>query len=93
MSDTVEIKTETLKALFDLVVGSMDYGSGFFDKEDVEVIIDVAEIIGALGGLDDPDRYDRNRFKRMEPHLWHQDCALSWRCGRAANDPLHQIGS
>jgi hypothetical protein len=88
---TVEIELETLRALFDLVVGSMNYGSGFYDEDDVKIILKVAEQIGAIDGLEIPDRSDRSkRFRLTKPHLWHQECKLPWRCGKAANDPIHR---
>lgn len=87
----VKIELETLQTLFDLVVGSLDYGSGFFDEDDVKVIIKVAEKLGVLDGLPDPSAsaIGRSRFRLTEPHLWHQECKIPWRCGKTANDPIH----
>lgn len=44
--DTTIIQTELLKGLFDLAVNSMDFGSGFWDDEDVAIGRAVAVLIG-----------------------------------------------
>jgi hypothetical protein len=82
-----EVDTDTLRALFDLAVGSMNYSSGFFEESDVKVILDVARLIGADMTHESP-QYDS--YKLTEPHLWHQDCALKWRCGKAADHKIHR---
>lgn len=94
MDDLTTIKTEKLRALFDLAVGSMDYGSGFLDRDDVEVIVEVARMLGVEKDVSEPGgpSYDgRKPWQRTEPHLWHQECALDWLCGQPAGDPIHQI--
>jgi hypothetical protein len=89
--EMITIKIETLKALFDLAAGSMNYSSGFLDRDEVDVIMDVANLLGA----DDPGSpafggaFD-TRYRLDEPHLWHQDCTFPWRCGKPQNDPIHR---
>lgn len=80
------IKKETLQALFDIAVGSMDFGSGFLDKEEVDVLRDVAELLGVNPSVGTPPEY-RTKY----PHLWHQDCDLGWMCGKPQDDPIHRI--
>jgi hypothetical protein len=43
----VQIDFEKLQALFDMAVGSSDFGSGFLDTEEVELLREVAVTIGA----------------------------------------------
>lgn len=43
--------TEHVAAMFDAIVGSLDWGSGFLDTETIESILIVAE----LAGFDVPD--------------------------------------
>jgi hypothetical protein len=42
----VTIDKSVLRALLDLATGSMDFGSGFWDNEQVEVARKVAKILG-----------------------------------------------
>lgn len=50
MIDGIDI-TEHVAAMFDAVVASLDWGSGFLATEDVESIL----IVGHLAGYDIPD--------------------------------------
>jgi hypothetical protein len=70
----------------------MNYGSGFYDEDDVKIILKVAEQIDAIDDLPSPSWAGREtgEFLLTEPHLWHQECKLPWRCGKAANDPIHR---
>lgn len=89
-STTTIIETETLRALYDLAVGSMSYGSGFLDHEDIEIVASAARILGVERDIPEPGGLI-GEWRRTEPHLWHQDCELKWLCGRSAGDPIHQI--
>lgn len=90
MSKKISIDKEQLQALFDLVAHSMDYGSGFFDHDDIRTIISVAELLGVADSLSAPGGYGTS-WKLLEPHLWHQECALKWRCGEPSGAPIHQV--
>lgn len=57
------INTEDAKALFDLATGSMDFGSGFLDHEEVEILRRVAVKLG----LDPMDGTPSN-FRSQYPH-------------------------
>lgn len=87
MPEMITIEKEKVQALFDLVANSMDFGSGFLEKSDVDMLREVATIIGV--DVDKATPYD---MTRKYPHLWRQDCAFSYRnCGKPQNDPIHQI--
>ena len=45
-SKKVLVNRELLQIVFDLVVNSMDFGSGFFDEDDVKATRELATIIG-----------------------------------------------
>lgn len=44
--EEVTIRRGDLRALLDVATGSMDFGSGFLDNEQVEVLRKVAEVLG-----------------------------------------------
>ena len=88
----VELTWEDGAKLFDLLIGSMDWGSGFLDKEDVDAILAFGGKLGIEGRPDGGDRHYPNLILfpdrgRDDPHPWHQDCALF--CGRSAGHPIH----
>lgn len=57
MADLVSIDHTQLQILFDIAVGSLDFGSGFLDEEEVEALRDVALLLDV-----DPDKATpRNR--------------------------------
>lgn len=45
-ADETVVKTEHLQILFDALVQSMDFGSGFLDTEEVEALRAIAEDLG-----------------------------------------------
>jgi len=64
----VEIDRRLVEVLFDLAVGSMDFGSGYMVDEDVEVLRQVAVQLGV-----DPMKGTPENFKcKYDPslHLW-----------------------
>lgn len=52
----IEVEKEDLQALFDLVQGSMDWGSGFYDLDDVTAMMHIAPLLG----LDEMDGVPSN---------------------------------
>ena len=78
----VEVEVKLLQILYDMVVGSLDWGSGFFDGDDVTAV----HHVGRLLGIEDSEPPTER-----EPHLWHQDCALPWRCGQSAGAEIHRM--
>ena len=44
--DMLTIRKGDLRALLDMVTGSMDYGSGFLNNEDIEILRKAARVLG-----------------------------------------------
>jgi len=65
MAETTEINTDDLRALFDLAVNSMDFGSGFWEHDDTEVARRVAVVLGV-----DPMVATPHDARRHYPHLF-----------------------
>ena len=64
--------SEGVAALYDLVINSMDWGSGFWSWEDA---LPVA-VIGRLGGfkeIEEVERYIRDRKHDAETTIWRRD--------------------
>ena len=62
----VTIDKMVLRALLDLATGSMDFGSGFWDNEQVEIARKVAVVLGV-----DPNDVTPQNFKcTYGPHKW-----------------------
>jgi hypothetical protein len=57
---TVDI-TEGVQALYDLVISSMDWGSGFWTAEDAEPVVHVARTCG-FNGCEEAERYVQARL-------------------------------
>lgn len=78
--EQVILTMEQAKHMLDLIMGTMNYSSGFFDHEDTELIEWLADkchvtLIGT-------------RYQYTVMHLWHQDCVVY--CGKPANDKIHR---
>lgn len=56
--------TTAVQALYDLAVGSLDFGSGFWSVEETEPVAALAK----LCGFGDIDWYVNDRRKREEHH-------------------------
>lgn len=65
--ETVEVRKGDLRAVLDVCTGSMDFGSGFLDNEQVEAIRKLAEILDV-----DPLRVTPSNFACQygAPHQW-----------------------
>lgn len=59
----ITIPKETAQRLFDALVGSMDFGSGMLDTDDVEALRDLAGLLGV-----DPSKATPQGFMRCYPH-------------------------
>ena len=70
--ETVTIRKGDLRALLDVATGSMDFGSGFLDNEQVEVLRRLAPFLGI-----DPDVVTPPNFKCAYGHTF---VAYSKRC-------------
>lgn len=126
MSDElITIPKLTAQILFDALVHSMDFGSGFLDTEEVEALRGMAVALGV-----DPSEATPHEFKSGYPHAfepmseeiitrvyppyvavnapegWTTErkgqrpdftpCKVGtwgrW-CGKAEDDPIHQVGA
>lgn len=69
--DAVDV-TDAMAALYDLAIGSMDYGSGFWTYEDAVPVAEMAELMG-WEGREGIVRYrDQQKFK-AEQSVWAKD--------------------
>lgn len=65
--DKIEIDRELLQSVFDLAVGSMDFGSGFMVDDDVVALRAIAVLLGVDPMLGTPDGF---KCKYGAPHDW-----------------------
>lgn len=79
--DTVTIRRGDLRALLDVATGSMDFGSGFLDNEQVEVLRKVADMLGVEPTLVTPSNFV---CQYKGSHAWS---------GKPYTPGLHAIGS
>ncbi len=63
MADFIALDPEVLKIVFDIAVGSMDFGSGFMEEDDVIALRAYAEAIGVDPILATPNNH-KCRFLR-----------------------------
>ncbi len=64
----VEVPRTVLQDIFDLAVGSMDFGSGFFDDEQTSATRAVAVLLGIDPMLGTPSNH---RCKYIGTHEWY----------------------
>lgn len=85
-TDTVAVGRVDLQTLFDLAVGSLDFGSGFWDVDDVEAADRIATALGV-----DTASSGGTYAKRM-PHAFKTGPYPNWcgYCGNALTDQRHQ---
>lgn len=81
------IEMEELKQLFDLVTNSMDFGSGFLDREDTVLLRKVAAVIGV-----DPMEATPSTEVSNYPHEFkpadHNAARCQW-CNQERGNYLH----
>lgn len=65
MDDLVTMPKEIAQILFDAAVGTMDFGSGMFDTEEVEALRSLAVLIGV-----DPIKGTPAEFVKHYPHAF-----------------------
>jgi len=57
--------------MFDIVVGSLDFGSGFLDQEQIEMLRSVAEQLGVNPMVATPYEHAKSYPHRFEPYsIW-----------------------
>ena len=61
--------TEGVQALYDLVVSSMDWGSGFWTYEDALPVVNIARLAG-FEEAEEAERYAREALHRKESEEW-----------------------
>lgn len=66
MGEKIEIELEDLRALFDVIHGTMDFGSGFFDTDDVDLFRRIALMIGVDPKVATPDTFARQFVHDLE---------------------------
>lgn len=63
----MEIDRAILERVFDTAVGSMDFGSGFLDDEEVSALRACAVLLGRNPMVGTPDKF---KCKYGVPHEW-----------------------
>ncbi len=78
-----EIRTELLKSVFDIAVGSLDFGSGFLDNDQVDDLREIAVLLG-VDPVDATPGEHRARY--CTGHDWQQhgqpyrNGNIAWKC-------------
>lgn len=94
--NSVLLPIDQVRHLFDLVVGSMDFGSGFLDDEDIDLLRTIAVRLGV-----DPDTATPRDWKHKYPHAYQAPAGADGyygylvvdrctHCMRARAFPCHQ---
>lgn len=65
----MKIKRELLRAVFDIAVGSMDFGSGFLDDDEVTALRSVAERLGVNPMEGTPENYRKRIVHEFEQYV------------------------
>lgn len=76
---TVDV-TEHVSAIYDLVIGSLDFGSGFLSYEDAVPLAELARLCG-FEDSEEAERYLRNEIHRREQTEYfktHPESADYW---------------
>jgi hypothetical protein len=72
-TDPIPVERGNLQTLFDIIVASLDFGSGFLDQEQTEILRRTAEQLGV-----DPMEATPSEYRRSFPHAF--DDRRSARC-------------
>lgn len=87
----IEIDKEMLRALFDLVVGGMEFGSDFFDSEQTELLRGFAILLGIDPIVATPESHKCKYLKEHVPNtiLWisYPVGTFCTRCKQAMTKP------
>lgn len=93
VTPVTQVPTEDLKALFDIAVGSLNFGSGFLDSDEVEVLRRIAVLIGVDPMVGTPKEFAKQyphtyqeRPKTWPPSAWADRCD---HCDHVADNPIH----
>ncbi len=80
----ITLPREVLEDLVDRIVSSMDFGSGFMDDDDVELLWKAADILG-VGRWDVTPPSHRHRLcdhAEREGYTWNGLCSPEEKCVR-----------
>lgn len=66
----MEIADEKLQRLFDMIIHSLDFGSGFLEDDDVVLLRDIAKQLGVNPQIATPDD-----FRSQYNHVFEQHSA------------------
>lgn len=85
----VEIEMEELKQLFDLIVGSLDFGSGFLDNDDVVLLRKLATVLGVNPMVATPYTDRKTYPHAFEPYDDPRSNSYCHFCGLLVDHHLH----
>jgi hypothetical protein len=77
--------TEGVQALYDLVLSSMDWGSGFWSYEDALPVAKIARLAG-FEQCDEAERYVREALHTKESDEWRRKSKLGEQWSNAPHD-------
>ena len=70
--NVVVVEKETLQAMFDMAVSSMDFSSNFLDREEVRILRSVAEDLGVDPMNGTPDKFRCDPEFSTGEHEWQK---------------------
>jgi len=82
----VNLKREHVQRLFDICVNSMDFGSGFLESDDIEVLRAVAVSLGVDALVATPSEFKRNY---AHPYVMSRDGESCVTCAGDKNNVKH----
>jgi hypothetical protein len=91
-AETMTLPADDLRAVFDIAVGSMDFGSGFLDDAEVETLRRVAVVIGVDPMEATPSIFAAKYHHAFHPYTFKGGAKSSHcsRCFRVEDDELHR---
>ena len=89
VAGVVSAPKDVLRIVFDTAIGSLDFGSGFLDDEEVTALRTMAGLLGV-----DPNEATPYNFRAKYPHPYDPHrCTSSiyTGCVLPASDPIHSV--
>src|SRR4051812_17657551 len=77
--ELIEVRKGDLRALLDVATTSMDFGSGFLNDEEVEIIWKISDVLGVDKKLTTPDNY-RCKLAHGHEYKWETWQGGLWYC-------------
>lgn len=92
MTGMVLMPRGNVQELLDIIVGSLDYGSGFLDQEQIEILRAVAEMLGL-----DPMSATPSEYRKSYPHTYeayfntyiNKEATVCKWCAHPSDAPWH----